>query len=134
MHKQLICIECPKGCVLHVTIQRNKVKRVTGNKCIKGKKYAYTEIEHPMRVLTTTVATKGLAVPMLPVKTDKPIPKKLLLKAMNTIRKIRIKKPVKAGDIVIEKFDHLAYYYKSNEILLPRRFRRASRQLSMLVS
>ena len=43
---------------------------VTGTKCPKGIPYAIEELEHPRRILTTTVATVFADFPRLPVKAD----------------------------------------------------------------
>ncbi len=78
--------------------------RVSGNKCKKGEAYGKSEAVEPMRILTSTVRTKGLAVQMVPVRTDKPVPRSRLTEAMKIIRSIRIEKPVKAGEIILERF------------------------------
>jgi len=101
MIKKMICIECPIGCVLEVDMDSKPI-RITGNKCPKGEEYAISEIENPQRILTSSVLTQGLALKMIPIKTDKPIPKKDLLKAMEVIKKIRLKKTVAVGDIVMK--------------------------------
>lgn len=102
MNRKLTCIECPKGCVLTVDVQGNKVVSVAGCGCPKGEKYALAEIEHPARILTTTVLTEGLALKMVPVRTDRPIPKDKLLPAMREIKKMRIHTPVHSGSIIAE--------------------------------
>lgn len=102
MTKELICIECPKGCVLSVDIENCRVVKVSGSECPKGEKYAVSEIEDPKRILTSTVLTQGLSLKMLPVRTDRPIPKSRIFEAMNEIRKIKINKAVNAGDIILE--------------------------------
>jgi len=101
MIKKMICIECPNGCVLEVDMDSKPV-RITGGKCPKGEKYAISEIENPERVLTSSVLTEGLALKMVPVRTDRPIPKKDLFKAMEEIKKIRLRKAVAVGDIVVK--------------------------------
>ncbi|MBU0759804.1 MAG: DUF1667 domain-containing protein [Candidatus Omnitrophica bacterium] len=102
MTKELICIECPKGCALSVDIENCRVVKVSGSECPKGEKYAVSEIEDPKRILTSTVLTQGLSLKMLPVRTDRPIPKSRIFEAMNEIRKIKINKAVNAGDIILE--------------------------------
>jgi CxxC motif-containing protein len=99
--KTLTCIECPKGCSLTVDIEKDKVGAVTGNKCPKGEKYAVSEIECPSRVLTTTVLVEGTAAKMVSVKTDNPIPKNKLIDAMNVIKKIKMKTPIRIGDVIL---------------------------------
>lgn len=104
MTKKLICIECPKGCALSVETEGCRVARVSGNLCPKGKSYSVSEIENPVRVFTSTVLTQGLSLKMAPVRTDRPISKTMLQDAMREIRKIRIKKPLPIGGIVVKNF------------------------------
>jgi CxxC motif-containing protein len=107
MIKKLTCIECPKGCRLSVEIKNKKLISVEGNECIKGEKYAKCEVENPVRFITSTVFAKGLSLRMVPVRTDKPVPKSKIKKAMEQIRKTRITKPVKVGDVIIENLLNL---------------------------
>ena len=107
MIKNLTCIECPKGCALTVNIENNAVVSVRGNKCPKGREYAFTEIENPRRILTSVVKARGLSLKMLPVKTDSPIPKGLILPAMEEIKKIRVNKAFRVGDIVVKNLLNL---------------------------
>ena len=104
MIKNMVCIECPKGCVLSVDIENCKVTKVTGAKCPKGIIYAATEVENPSRILTATVLTDGLDLKLVPVRTDRPIPKPDLLRAAEEIRKIRLTKPVKTGGVIADNF------------------------------
>lgn len=99
MIKELTCICCPNGCSLKVDIENKKVE---GNKCKRGEEYGLSELTKPVRVLTTTVKIVGSDINVLPVKTKEPIDKELLLKAMDILRKIEVKAPIKVGDIVLE--------------------------------
>ena len=102
--KDLICIECPKGCGLKVDIENCRAVRVEGGKCPKGEKYAVSEIENPMRVLTSAIIAKGLEIKMAPVRTDKPIPKSRIMEAMDRVKAIALTRPLKAGDIIEANF------------------------------
>lgn len=55
-------------------------------------------------VLTSTVKIKSEVSSLLPVKTDKPIPKEKLKKAMKILSKIQAKAPVFIGDTVRKNF------------------------------
>ena len=101
MKKKLICIECPKGCVINVSIADGKVSDVSGHDCPRGKTYAIGEILNPVRVLTSTILAKGMGFKMVPVRTNKHIPRKYVMGAMKKIRNARVTKPVKTGDIII---------------------------------
>ncbi len=98
--KELICIGCPNGCLLQV--DEEKDFKVTGNKCLIGERYGKEELINPVRTLTSTVRISHAIHPLLPVRTDKAIPKSLLLKAMEEINLIQVNAPVKMGDIVLE--------------------------------
>ena len=102
MIKKITCIECPKGCSLSVDAENCRVVKVSGNECPKGEKYAISEIENPMRILTATVLTQGLSLKMVPVRTNKPIPKSMLISAMEEVKKVIVKERVMPGDVIIK--------------------------------
>lgn len=95
---ELICITCPRGCHLKVDENLN----VTGNMCPRGAIYAKTELTHPVRMVTSTVAVDSQRESRLPVKTKDPIPKELIFKVMEEINKIVVKAPIKIGDVIIK--------------------------------
>lgn len=100
----MTCIECPVGCSLSVDIKNSKVVKVSGGKCPKAEKYAVSEVENPVRILTSTVSAEGLSLKMVPVRTDKPIPKRDILRAAEKIKKITLDKPTRVGDIIVKNF------------------------------
>ena len=101
MVRELTCIVCPKGCQLKVELDDNKkVVSVEGYTCKRGLEYAKTEFTSPMRTLTTTAPIEGGGV--VPVKTDKPIPKDLLFECMKEINLSRVPPNAQVGYIVIE--------------------------------
>ncbi len=104
MIKRMICIECPKGCALSVDIENCEVKSVDGAKCPKGTAYAIAESRNPSRILTATVLAEGLSLKLVSVRTDRPIPKKDLFRAMEEIQKMRIAAPVRCGDVIVGDF------------------------------
>ena len=124
--KELICITCPKGC--HLKVDEESFA-VTGNSCPRGAVYGANELRNPVRVVTSTVVVEpvgasiarpqtpgcgprtsdacpytpaGAALPRrLPVKTDRPIPKGKMFEVMAEIAKVRVKPPVKVGEVLI---------------------------------
>lgn len=104
MIRELTCIECPKGCRISVDIQEGKITSITGFKCKKGEPYARQEIENPERILTATVLARGLQVKLVPVRTDKPIPKSRLFEAVERIHALKIEKPLKTGEVIVKDF------------------------------
>ena len=100
--QQIICIQCPLGCHGRVTTdETNKVVRYEGYECKEGKKYAEAEVDEPLRILTTTVITESKIRPLLPVKTNKPIPKNKLKRCMRVLAKVRAKPPVSLGHVIV---------------------------------
>ena len=96
--KEFICIVCPRGCHLKVDDNMN----VSGNTCPRGKVYALNEITNPTRMITSTVAIESEELKRLPVMTSMPIPKGKIFEVMEEINKVRIKAPVKIGDVIIK--------------------------------
>ena len=96
--KEFICIVCPRGCHLKVDDEMN----VTGNTCPRGKVYALNEITNPTRMITSTVAIESTELHRVPVMTSKPIPKGKIFDVMNEINKVRVKAPIKIGDVIIK--------------------------------
>ncbi len=96
--KNLICITCPRGC--HLQVDENNDYAVTGNSCPRGAEYGRNELLHPVRVITSTVRISGAAIPRLPVKTDRPLPKEYMFDCMKLINQIRAEAPVQTGQIL----------------------------------
>jgi CxxC motif-containing protein len=100
MKRNLTCIVCPIGCSLEVELdENNNVLSVTGNTCPRGAKYAVSECTNPERVVTTTIMCDNGQV--LPVKTNRPIPKSKIFECMAIINKHTCKLPISVGDIII---------------------------------
>ena len=100
-YKNLTCIVCPVGCDIKITSENGKVISIEGNSCKRGEEYAISEFTDPKRTLTTTVKIEGGSLPVLPVKSDRPIPKNKLLECMQVINRVSVKAPVNIGDIVL---------------------------------
>ena len=98
--QELICITCPKGCITKAWKEKGDIK-IEGKICKKGKAYIKQEYIEPKRVLTSTVVVERSPISRLPVRTREAIPKKKLFMAMNQLSKIRVKPPVKIGDVII---------------------------------
>lgn len=104
MVKQITCTICPLSCDIVLEIgEDGNIYSLTGNKCARGEAYATKEHTSPERTLTTTVAIKGALHPLLPVRTDKPIPKAMMLDAMEAVRKLEVEAPVRMGDCIAQR-------------------------------
>jgi CxxC motif-containing protein len=96
-NKELICINCPRGCHLTIDDQLN----VTGNFCPRGAIYAKQEVTNPTRTVTSTVRISGAELPLCPVKTAQPIPKGKMSEIMASINGVSLMAPVRIGQVVI---------------------------------
>ena len=97
---ELICITCPRGC--HLTVDEERDYTVTGNACPRGAEYGRNELLHPVRVVTSTVRIQGAALPRLPVKTDRPLPKEKMFACMELLDTITAQAPVRVGQVLAE--------------------------------
>lgn len=100
MSEEIICIVCPKGCRIRVERRDGDIIRITGYTCPRGREYAIQEIRNPVRFLMTVVKCIGGDLPVVSVKTDKPIPRDKLLEASRILKDVVVKAPVEIGDIV----------------------------------
>ena len=89
------------GCELTVNVMENDIE-VTGELCKIGITYGKEEATNPTRNITTSVKVKGGDIPMLSVKTARPIPKDKIMECVKAIRKVAaMQAPVKVGDVVL---------------------------------
>ena len=102
---QYVCVHCPKGCVIPVTVPEGGDRSDTaslilvGNKCKHGVEYAKQELVEPRRVLTTTVRIRS-SERMLPVRSTKPLPRERLMEVMKVLDMVEVSLPVDCGQIV----------------------------------
>lgn len=98
--EHITCILCPIGC--NITINKNKKKIIEGAKCDKGMEYSRNEMLNPMRILTTSVIVKNGIIPLVSVKTNKPIPKNKIFEIIKIIKNTKVNAPIQIGDIIIK--------------------------------
>lgn len=99
--RNMTCIGCPIGCNLEVLLEDSKVINVNGNSCKRGIDYGTKECTNPTRILTTTVSVTDGELEVVPVKTEKDIPKNCLQLCMKEIKKVKLAAPVHIGDIIV---------------------------------
>lgn len=95
---KLTCIMCPMGCEIEV-VKNGNGYNVSGNNCKRGETYAIQEMTEPKRVVTAILKTRDAGI--LSVKTNAPVPKKLVMSVMEEINKLKVKN-AKLGDMVIK--------------------------------
>ena len=99
MTHEITCIVCPRGCRL--TVDPAKDYAVSGNRCPRGIDYGRAELLQPVRTLTTTVALEDAALPRGPVRSRTDMPKGLLLPALEALKGVTLRAPVRRGDVVL---------------------------------
>ncbi|MBO5536581.1 MAG: DUF1667 domain-containing protein [Clostridia bacterium] len=98
--KQIVCINCPLGCRITVTMDGNEIKKIEGNTCKRGEVYARQEVLSPVRVITAVLPVEGSPVPVS-VKTAAPIPKNKIFECMAEMGKTSLKAPIHMGDVIV---------------------------------
>ncbi len=101
MKKEIICTVCPRGCSVTVEGTENGITSIEGYSCKRGMEFAKSEFTNPVRILTTLVKIEGVESDLLPVRSDKPIPKTAIFDCMEAIKDANVKLPVKRYDIII---------------------------------
>jgi CxxC motif-containing protein len=101
LEKKVVCVGCPLGCNVTLKVRSDgDIESVAGNQCKEGKKYAILEFQLPLRVFTSTVLTES-DIGVLPVRTDKPVPKTKIVELMQAVADIRIKPPIGIGQVIV---------------------------------
>ncbi len=100
--RELICINCPMGCPLTVTLEDGEVISVAGNTCPRGDSYGRKEVTNPTRIVTTSVPVDGSKTErMVSVKTERDIPKGKIFDVVRQLAGVRAQAPVAIGDVVL---------------------------------
>jgi CxxC motif-containing protein len=99
--KEIRCIICPTGCLVHVENVNGELI-IEGHSCKRGEEYGREEFIAPKRILTTTIRVENGFLPLIPVRSDKPLPKERLQEALKEIAITKIKAPIKMGDILLK--------------------------------
>jgi len=100
--KELICINCPIGCMLEVEMDETGIHSIRGNQCKRGELYAQKELTNPRRTVTSIVPVLDGVEPMVSVKTASDIPKDNILDVMKALKTLVVTAPVSVGQVVLE--------------------------------
>ena len=101
--KEITCVICPNSCRLTVwrDAKTNEVM-VKGYECPRGKNYGFNEYTNPVRMLITTMRIEGGTLPVIPIRSEKELPKSQIFNAIRVVNDHACYAPVKMGDIVIK--------------------------------
>lgn len=102
-NREIVCIVCPNGCKISVSYDDNKnITKIENALCKNGETYAKNEIQCPKRSITSSVRVIGGKLPLVSVRSDKPIPKERIPEALAEINKLKIQAPVEFHQVIIE--------------------------------
>ena len=99
--RELICIGCPLGCPVTVTMEAGEVIKVEGNTCKRGDDYARKEVTNPTRIVTSTVMVEGGKDVTVSVKTKTDIPKEKIFDCVKSLKGVTVQAPVHIGDVIL---------------------------------
>lgn len=98
----VICIGCPLGCRVSVTVdRRGRITGIRGAQCRQGERYVLKELKEPVRTLTTTLRTNDRDFPLLPVRTSRPVPKQIMRDIVRETAGVVVKPPVRCGQVLV---------------------------------
>ncbi|MBQ6550643.1 MAG: DUF1667 domain-containing protein [Lachnospiraceae bacterium] len=102
--RNLICINCPMGCPLTVTLDGDEVVSVTGNTCPRGAEYGRKEVTNPTRIVTSSVVLRNAqnGAKTVSVKTASDIPKGKIFDVVKALKDVAVDAPVHIGDVIVE--------------------------------
>jgi CxxC motif-containing protein len=104
--RHFVCVVCPIGCEIDVVHDGGKIISMEGNRCEKFEEFVSQELIEPMRILTTTVRIQGARWVVIPVRSDKAVPKRLFPRMMKQLGRIRLQAPVNMLDVVVRDVLH----------------------------
>jgi CxxC motif-containing protein len=117
------CVICPNGCEITAVLKDGIISSIQNATCKRGEEYVRCELTNPMRSIASLAAVENGDLPLVSVRTNRPIPKSGISAVMGEIRKIRLKAPVSIGTVVIKNicgFDSDVIITKNIE-LFPKR-------------
>lgn len=100
MKKLFTCIICPNGCEIEVELENNKISKIDGASCKKGKVYVNQEITNPQRNIASSVKVIDGDLELVSVRLNQSIPKDKIFEVMDEIKKTQVNAPVKIGDVI----------------------------------
>lgn len=100
MRKIFTCIICPNGCEIEVELNNDKIRKIEGATCKKGKEYVNQELTNPQRNIATSVKVIDGDLDIVSVRLNNSIPKDKIFDVMNEVKTLEVKAPVKIGDII----------------------------------
>lgn len=96
-----VCIICPIGCELVVEKIEDEVV-VEGNKCPRGENYGIEEYLDPKRLFISVVRCKNGELPVVSVKSSRPISKSLIPVFSRHLADMELEAPVRINEVIVK--------------------------------
>ena len=100
--QKITCVICPNSCRLDVSMEENGEIKVEGFTCPRGEVYGKNEFTNPVRMLITTMKVNNGILPVIPVRSNKEVPKAQVFDAVRIVSETSVDAPVKMGQIIIK--------------------------------
>ena len=101
MKRTFTCIVCPNGCEITVQGETPDSCALSGAGCPRGTAYVLQELKDPRRTVSGSVPVAGGDLPLVSVRLDRPVPKKMIFPVMEEISRLRVNAPVEIGQILL---------------------------------
>ena len=102
MRKTIICTTCPNGCEITADYTDRDNFTIEGNRCKRGYEFTLNECFEPKRMFTGSVRLKGAVRKMLPLRSDAPVPKELLMDISESIKNMDVSAPVSSRQVIVK--------------------------------
>jgi len=98
---EIVCVVCPTSCVVSAEWSETELLSAAGGQCKLAWDYVRSETFDPRRTVTTTVLVEEGDLPLVSVKTDKPVPKGLVMEVMAYLAQVVTRAPIDVGDTIV---------------------------------
>jgi len=99
--REFICVTCPVGCSIQAEVDGDVLIALQGQACQRGEAFVREELTAPRRMLTTTVRVTGGRLPLVPVRSNVPVPKALMFEIARALREVELTAPVADHETVL---------------------------------
>jgi CxxC motif-containing protein len=99
MTKNMVGFICPKSCLLSVQEIDGGI-RVKNNRCRRGAEFAVKELGDPERTLTSTMRVNNGVLPLVSIRSEKPVKKTELKDLVKYFDGISVDAPVSGGQVL----------------------------------
>ncbi len=101
MKGTIVCVVCPTSCEVVAEWSDAELLSVDRAQCKLAWDYIRGEIFDPRRTVTTTVLVEEGDMPLVSVKTNRPVRKGLMLQVMDRLADVVVQAPVEIGDVIV---------------------------------